>query len=256
MAAMSTALLSHLSAGDHPRRGAPRCSDRAGCWSTRSCRASASRRRWLTAATPTRGRRARRPNTKAFFLETPSNPGLDIVDIAAVADIGHDAGGAGRRRQRLRLAGAAAAVRPRGRRRRAFGDQAHGRAGAGPRRRGPRHGARGSPTPISRWRATPGRCSARSTRGSCSSPWRRSTSAFAARTTTPLAVADRARTSRAAAALSRPAEPSAARPRDAPDERWRDDHRAVRRGSGSGARGPRCAGADRPSRTTLATRAR
>ena len=36
--------------------------------------------------------KARRPNTKAFFLETPSNPGLDIVDIAAVAAIGHDAG--------------------------------------------------------------------------------------------------------------------------------------------------------------------
>jgi O-succinylhomoserine sulfhydrylase len=37
-------------------------------------------------------RKALRPNTKAFFLETPANPTLDIVDIRAVADIAHDAG--------------------------------------------------------------------------------------------------------------------------------------------------------------------
>ena len=33
-----------------------------------------------------------RPETKAFFLETPSNPTLEIIDIAAVAEIGHAAG--------------------------------------------------------------------------------------------------------------------------------------------------------------------
>jgi O-succinylhomoserine sulfhydrylase len=33
-----------------------------------------------------------RPETKAFFLETPTNPGLDIVDIEAVAGIAHRAG--------------------------------------------------------------------------------------------------------------------------------------------------------------------
>jgi O-succinylhomoserine sulfhydrylase len=33
-----------------------------------------------------------RPNTRAFFLETPTNPTLELVDIAAVADIAHDAG--------------------------------------------------------------------------------------------------------------------------------------------------------------------
>ena len=32
---------------------------------------------------------AARPETKVFFLETPSNPGLDIIDIRAVADIAH-----------------------------------------------------------------------------------------------------------------------------------------------------------------------
>jgi O-succinylhomoserine sulfhydrylase len=37
-------------------------------------------------------RDAVRPNTKTFFLETPTNPTLEIIDIAAVADIAHDAG--------------------------------------------------------------------------------------------------------------------------------------------------------------------
>ena len=33
-----------------------------------------------------------RPETKAFFLESPSNPTLEIIDIGAVARIAHDAG--------------------------------------------------------------------------------------------------------------------------------------------------------------------
>lgn len=37
-------------------------------------------------------RKAVRPNTKTFFMETPANPTLDVIDIAAVADIAHDAG--------------------------------------------------------------------------------------------------------------------------------------------------------------------
>ncbi len=37
-------------------------------------------------------KKAVRPNTKAFFLETPTNPTLEIIDIAAVAKIAHDAG--------------------------------------------------------------------------------------------------------------------------------------------------------------------
>lgn len=37
-------------------------------------------------------KKAVRPNTKAFFFETPSNPCLDLVDIRAVSDIAHDAG--------------------------------------------------------------------------------------------------------------------------------------------------------------------
>ena len=33
-----------------------------------------------------------RPNTRSFFLETPTNPTLDVIDIAAVAAIAHGAG--------------------------------------------------------------------------------------------------------------------------------------------------------------------
>ncbi|MCI4662398.1 MAG: O-succinylhomoserine sulfhydrylase [Neomegalonema sp.] len=33
-----------------------------------------------------------RPETKIFFLESPSNPTLEIVDIRAIADIAHEAG--------------------------------------------------------------------------------------------------------------------------------------------------------------------
>ena len=33
-----------------------------------------------------------RPNTKTFFLESPTNPTLDVIDIAAVAKIAHAAG--------------------------------------------------------------------------------------------------------------------------------------------------------------------
>ncbi len=36
--------------------------------------------------------KALRPNTKAFFFETPANPTLDLVDIAAVSEIAHAAG--------------------------------------------------------------------------------------------------------------------------------------------------------------------
>src|SRR5215510_13084926 len=37
-------------------------------------------------------REAVRPNTKTFFLETPTNPALEIIDIGAVAEIAHAAG--------------------------------------------------------------------------------------------------------------------------------------------------------------------
>jgi O-succinylhomoserine sulfhydrylase len=37
-------------------------------------------------------RAAVRPNTKVFFLESPTNPTLEVIDIAAVAKIAHEAG--------------------------------------------------------------------------------------------------------------------------------------------------------------------
>jgi O-succinylhomoserine sulfhydrylase len=36
--------------------------------------------------------KAVQPNTRAFFLETPTNPTLDILDITAIAEIAHAAG--------------------------------------------------------------------------------------------------------------------------------------------------------------------
>ncbi len=37
-------------------------------------------------------RRAVRPNTKVFFLESPTNPTLEVLDIAAIAGIAHEVG--------------------------------------------------------------------------------------------------------------------------------------------------------------------
>ncbi|TFF20778.1 O-succinylhomoserine sulfhydrylase [Jiella endophytica] len=36
--------------------------------------------------------KAVRPNTRVFFMETPTNPTLEVIDIAAVAEIAHAAG--------------------------------------------------------------------------------------------------------------------------------------------------------------------
>jgi O-succinylhomoserine sulfhydrylase len=37
-------------------------------------------------------KKAMRPNTKSCFLESPTNPTLDVLDIPAIADIAHEAG--------------------------------------------------------------------------------------------------------------------------------------------------------------------
>lgn len=91
MAAMSAMLLSTLSAGDHLVAGRALFG---------SCRVLVDTilPRFGIQTTVVDGRdtqawaRARQPNTKAFFLETPSNPGLELCDIRAIADIAHDAG--------------------------------------------------------------------------------------------------------------------------------------------------------------------
>ena len=54
--------------------------------------------------------KAVRPNTKLFFLESPTNPTLEVVDIAAVADARQFDRRAAGRRQRLRHALAAEAA--------------------------------------------------------------------------------------------------------------------------------------------------
>ena len=91
MAAMTAVVLSALSAGDHAI----------------AARTMFGSCRWLfdqllprfgigttivPGPDPEDWRRALRPNTKLLFLETPANPTLDILDIAAVADIAHGAG--------------------------------------------------------------------------------------------------------------------------------------------------------------------
>jgi O-succinylhomoserine sulfhydrylase len=91
MAAMTATLMSTLSAGDHL------IASRA---LFGSCRVLVDiiLPRFGIETTTVDGRdpdalaRARRPNTRALFIETPANPTLDLVDIRAAADIAHDAG--------------------------------------------------------------------------------------------------------------------------------------------------------------------
>jgi O-succinylhomoserine sulfhydrylase len=86
MAAMTAALLCQLSAGDHVVAG----------------RAAFGSCRWLTdtllpkfgietttvdATDNAAWEAAVRPNTKVFFFETPANPTMDVVDLAAVCGI-------------------------------------------------------------------------------------------------------------------------------------------------------------------------
>jgi len=91
MAAMSTAMLCQLSVGDHMV----------------VARAAFGPTRWVTdnllprfgiSCTAVDGRdldqwkAAIRPNTKVFFFETPANPTMDIVDIAAVCALAREHG--------------------------------------------------------------------------------------------------------------------------------------------------------------------
>ncbi|MGF1455279.1 MAG: O-succinylhomoserine sulfhydrylase [Alphaproteobacteria bacterium] len=92
MAAMTASLLCHLTQGDHVVAGRALFG---------SCRVVIEQilPRFGITHTLVDGtdldawRGAVRPETKAFFLETPSNPTLEIIDLAAVADIAHGAGG-------------------------------------------------------------------------------------------------------------------------------------------------------------------
>ena len=91
MAAVTASLLSQLEAGDHVVAGRALFGScryivedllpRFGIESTLVDGADLDA--WASAV---------RPNTKAFFFETPTNPVLELVDIRAVSDIAHSAG--------------------------------------------------------------------------------------------------------------------------------------------------------------------
>jgi O-succinylhomoserine sulfhydrylase len=91
MAAVTSSLLCFLKAGDHVVAGRALFG---------SCRYVVEELcpRYGIASTLIDGRdvkaweRAVRPNTKAFFFETPTNPTLDLIDIAAVSEIARGAG--------------------------------------------------------------------------------------------------------------------------------------------------------------------
>ena len=76
------------------------------------------------------------PTPRAFFFETPANPTLDLVDIAAVSEIAHAAGAIVIVDNVFATPADAEAAQARRRRRRLLGHQAHRRPGPLPRRRG------------------------------------------------------------------------------------------------------------------------
>src|SRR5579872_5095625 len=92
MAAVTTAILAPLKAGDHVVAAKAMFG---------SCRYVVEDLlpRYGIASTLVDGldleqwQRAMRPTTKSFFLESPTNPTLDVLDISAIAEIAH-AGGA------------------------------------------------------------------------------------------------------------------------------------------------------------------
>jgi O-succinylhomoserine sulfhydrylase len=91
MAAVNAALLSYLKAGDHV------VSARALFGACRYIVETLAPRFGI-ASTLVDGRdldawkKAVRPNTRMFFFETPSNPTLELVDIAAVSKLAHEIG--------------------------------------------------------------------------------------------------------------------------------------------------------------------
>jgi O-succinylhomoserine sulfhydrylase len=91
MAAVTTAVLAPLKAGDHVVAAKAMFG---------SCRYVVEDLlpRYGIASTLVDGldldqwKRAMRPNTKSCFLESPTNPTLDVLDIGAIAEIAHNAG--------------------------------------------------------------------------------------------------------------------------------------------------------------------
>ena len=91
MAAVTASLLSYLNAGDHV------VAARAMFGSCRYvievlCPRFGIQFTLIDGRNPENWAAALRPNTRAFFFETPANPTLELVDIAAVSNIAHKAG--------------------------------------------------------------------------------------------------------------------------------------------------------------------
>src|SRR5262249_22010536 len=80
-------------------------------------------------------REAVRPTTKTFFLETPTNPALEIIHICAGAEIAHAAGGRARAGQSFVGPPVYKPTRAWCRLRRVLSDQTYRRPGPLPRRR-------------------------------------------------------------------------------------------------------------------------
>ena len=91
MAAVTAALLSYLRTGDHI------VAARAMFGSCRYivdelCPRFGIETTLVDGSDVEQWRKALRPNTKAVFFETPANPTLEVVDIAAVSALAHDVG--------------------------------------------------------------------------------------------------------------------------------------------------------------------
>ena len=133
MAAVTTAVLAPLKAGDHVVAAKAMFG---------SCRYVVEDLlpRYGIASTLVDGldldqwKQAMRPNTRSCFLESPTNPTLDVLDIGAIAEIAHQARRPADRRQRVCDADLAEPVDARRRCRGVFRDQAHRRPGPLPRR--------------------------------------------------------------------------------------------------------------------------
>ena len=102
------------------------------------------------------------PKTKLVWIETPTNPLLQVLDIAAMADVAHEARGPVRGGQHVRLAVPPAAARPRGRPRRPQHDEVPRRA-LGRGRRGRDRPQRPARPDQASTRTRPAGCRGRST---------------------------------------------------------------------------------------------
>ena len=196
-------------------------------------------------------RDAVRPNTKTFFLESPTNPTLDVIDIAAVAKIAHAAGATLVVDNVFATPLFQSAARARRRLRGLFGDQAYRRPGPLPRRHHPRLGEVHPEATSICCCARPGRRCRRSMPGCCSRAWRRCAVRVRRQTDSAatLAAALAEHPKDHAADLSGPARPSAGRRGAEADARrldagrLRDRGRQERRRSAFRTRSSSCASA-------------